>query len=396
MLFDPIPRDELRLSRRSEGDWAYLNSSARPEATQVRATYREWFDHYPIPDAAEFARRFRSPRSRYLTAPAFELALHEALRRMGLEISVPCKVRGKNHFDFDVTCAQRPVAVEARVVMSKDSESAQHQRRLDRVLDVLDEEAHPRFAIHLWDCRVDRKGTRRLEELRAGIINKLDTLDGPEVEEWAGAVATRDYNRLPRWVYENGATCLRWSPVPKPLPNTVLGERYRGGLLYTLPRISAMKKVTIGDAMVPAIKEKADKDYPLDGRPLVLALGSTHWAGADDFEVFRALYGTERWRVVTNNDGEPTLGDSFRDSDGVWGPHSEHNLTGVSAILVFRRFRVWHPWTTTWRVYVNPWAEVPPPDWLLELPRWVPAEQGTLQFFDGRALDQVLGPAFTL
>lgn len=396
LLFDPIPRNDHRLPRRSESEWAYLNLSARPEAALVRATYREWFDRYPSTDAGEFARKFRSPRSRYLTAPAFELALHEALRRMQLDVAVPRKIRGKNHFDFDVAFDGDCTAVEARVVAGEDSETAQRKRDQDRALDALDEIPHPRFAVHLWECRVDGVDGDLLQRLRAGIVAKLDTLSGPEVADWAAAVAAQDYDRLPKWIYEDQTTSLRWSPVPKPLPSVVIGERYTGGLLFNLQHIKAMQRVTIGDEMVPAIKEKADKDYPLDGRPLVLALGSTHWAGADDFEVFRALYGTERWRLVTNGEGEAALGDSFRDSDGVWGPHSRHNVTNLSAVLVFRRFRVWHPWTTTWRVYLNPWAETASPPWLQNLPRWLPGDNGVLQFHDGVALDQVLGPAFDL
>ena len=397
LLFDPIPRGDRRLPRRSEGEWSYLNLSARPEAAVVRATYREWFDRYPAEDAGEFAQKFRSPNSRYLTAPAFELALHEALRRLKLDVVVPPRISGRNHFDFDVGFEGSGTAVEARVVTGEETETDRRKRAHDRVLDALDAALHPRFAVHLWDCRVDGKHDEKLlKRLREGIVALLDTLGGPDVAHWAAAVASGDYDRLPRWSCQEPNVRLLWSPIPKPLPSVVFGERYAGGLLFDLTCVEAMERVIIGDEMVLAIKEKAEKDYPLDGRPLVLALGSTHWAGADDSEVFRALYGTERWPVVTSGQGKPGLGDSFRGSDGVWGPHTVHNLTHVSAVLVFRRFGVWHPWTTTWRVYVNPWAETAPSRWLLRLPRWVPGDDGVLEFREGLELGQVLGPAFHL
>jgi hypothetical protein len=203
------------------------------------------------------------------------------------------------------------------------------------------------------------------------------------VAQWAGLVASGDFRRLPRWVYERSGSRVVFSPVPIP-PGVV----FRGHIVRLDP-VVAMEKVTIGDAILGKIRSKAAKRYDLNGRPLVLALAVTHWAAADDFEVFRALLGTERLPVV-ERDGKATVGDAFRDSDGAWGPRSRHGLSSVSAVLIFRRFQVWEPWNTSWRAYVNPWARTQPPRWLLGLPKWAPTGEASLAYSEGLALHAVM------
>jgi len=105
-----------------------------------------------------------------------------------------------------------------------------------------------------------------------------------------------------------------------------------------------------------------------------------------------ALWWGFGWAPGAEQAGE----DAGRHPAAVDRPQSRHNLSGVAAILVFRRFTSGLPWASSWCAYVNPWSEAPPPGWLLDLPRWVPGEEGLLTFFHGRALDEVLGPAFAL
>lgn len=382
-LFDPIPRLDLRYPRRVEAAYDYLNESARSEAAWARLAYRTWLARYPAEHHDDLVRRFRSAEDRSHAAAAFELALHEMLLQLGGEVAVPSHQQGRTRYDFDVVMDGEAAAVEASLVTDDDDDDRQQRRRADALLDALDELRHPRLAVHVWECRVDATRQPSYRRLREAMFAVLDCAHSDDVAQWAGLVASRDFRRLPRWVYDRGGSRVVFSPVPIP-PGVV----FRGHVVRLDPAV-AMEKVTIGDAILGKIRAKAAKRYELDGRPLVLALAVTHWAAADDFEVFRALLGTERWPVV-ERDGKATLGDSFRDSDGAWGPHSRHGLSSVSAVLIFRRFQVWEPWNTSWRAYVNPWARTPPPRWLLRLPKWAPTGEASIRYTDGVALETLM------
>jgi hypothetical protein len=386
-LFDPIPRIDLRYPRRVEAAYDYLNASARSEAACVRLAYRTWLGRYPADQRGELVRRFRDSDDRAHAAAAFELALHEMLVLLGGQVSVPRDQHGRTRYDFDVVMEGETTAVEASLVTDDDDGERQQRRRADALLDALDERRHLRLAVHVWECRVDATRQPSYGKLRTDMLAVLDSAHPDDIAQWAGLVAARDFRRLPRWVYERSGSKVVFSPVPIP-PGVV----FRGHVVRLDP-VVAMEKVTIGDAMLGKIRSKAAKRYDLDGRPLVLALAVTHWAAADDFEVFRALLGTERWPIV-EHEGKPGLGPSFRDSDGAWGPHSRHGLSSVSAVLIFRRFQVWAPWSTTWRVYLNPWARTPPPKWLARLPRWDRADMSGLAFRDGLPLSDLLPAPF--
>ncbi len=395
-LFDPIARLDPRLPRRAEPGFAYLNASARDEAALVRAAYREWLGRYPAAERADLVRRFRSKRDDTYTAAAFELALHEALVGLGGALSVPPPEQTGTRYDFDLVLDGAAAAVEATLVTDDQDEDRRRRVRVEKLLDALDERRHPRLAVHIWDCRVNGERQPSFKRLRQDMLDVLDSATEDEVAQWAGMVASRDYERLPRWTYERDGSKVVFSPVPVTPGRAPIffGPSFRGQVVDLNPP-TAMQRITIGDAMLLKIRAKAAKRYEVGERPLILALAVTHWAGSDDFEVFRALLGTERW-PVEHRDGEPTLGQPFRDHDGAWGPHSRHGLSSVSAVLVFRRFQVWAPWATTWRVYVNPWARNPAPEWLLRLPRWAPVDAEHIGYTDGRPLEDVLRPPFRL
>lgn len=393
-LFDPIPRTDQRFRRRAEPAFSYLNESARTEAAHVRLAYREWLARYPASERPDLVRRFRLEDDRAHTAAAFELALHEALLGLGATARVPPQNQPGTRYDFDVIIDGEAAAVEATLVTDEDDEDIRRQNRTDSLLDALDEQKHRLLAVHVWECGVNGDRQPSFRRLREGMLAVLDEASGDQIAQWAGMVAARDYSRLPRWTYDRDGSKVVFSPVPiTPGAQPIfLGSSFRGQVVNLNPP-TAMGRVTIGEAVLAKIREKAAKRYDVGGRPLILALAVTHWAGSDNFEVFRALLGTERWPLV-ERDGKIVMGESFRDCDGAWGRHSRHGISSVSAVLVFRRFQVWAPWTTTWRAYVNPWARTPAPRWLLRLPNWAGSADGAFAYSEGVALEPMLsGPS---
>lgn len=385
-LFDPIPRLDHRLPRRTEPAYSYLNESARPEAALNRLYYRTWLARYPARERADLVRRFRSRDDRAHTAAAFELFLHELLVSLGAGVTIPEERQGQTRYDFDVEEGDSVTAVEAAVVSDEDEDDRVRQRRRDELLDHLDQMRHPRLAVAVREAMINPSNAPPYGRLREAMIMLLDSATEDQIAQSAGHIAARDFGSLPRWRYERDGSRVVLSPVPIPP-----GVQLRGHGVE-LPENTLMQAITVGDALLAKLRTKASRRYDLGDRPLVLALASTHWGGASDDQVFRELLGTERHPVVRSADGNATLGQPFRDRDGSWGPHSRHGLTSVSAVLIFYRFQVWNPWDPRWHAYMNPWARTPPPAWLQRLPRWVSTGDGFLHRYDGIALRDLVGP----
>lgn len=382
-LFDPLPRVDQRMPRRLEPCYAYLNESARPEAALARAAYREWLTRYPAAERDDVVRRFRSKRDDTHMATAFELAVHEAMVGLGASVGVPGARDGMTRYDFDVEREGEDCAVEVALVTDTSKEDERRADQRARLLDALDEVQHPRLGVHVWSCQVaDQQPS--FKRIRADVVNGLNGASEAEIAQWAGMVAARQFDRLPRWMYLDGrGTKISLSPVPLP----------PGLRKLQLNPPGAMQRIMLGKAFLKKIREKASQGYDLGSRPLVVVLGAAHWHGSTHEQVFEALFGTER-HVVREREGKLAIVGSFRDRDGVWGPHSRHGLSSVSAVLVFERFQTWGPWATRWHAYVNPWARFAPPAWLSRLPRWAPVDSDHITFQDGARLSDVLRPPF--
>jgi hypothetical protein len=61
LLFDDIPRPETDVPDQHEAAFAYLNRSARPEASRVRQLVEDWLARYPAHHRDSLIARLRSP-----------------------------------------------------------------------------------------------------------------------------------------------------------------------------------------------------------------------------------------------------------------------------------------------------------------------------------------------
>src|SRR5687768_4090571 len=77
MVFDDFVRADIDFAQYSEGDFAFLNRSARPEFAAVRALIEDWFSRYPATHQAALGSRLRSRTPHQFDSAFFELYLHE-------------------------------------------------------------------------------------------------------------------------------------------------------------------------------------------------------------------------------------------------------------------------------------------------------------------------------
>src|SRR5262249_44746022 len=87
-LFDRMERTDTGRATYAEGEFTYMNSSARWDVMQVRQLLESWFAKYPSEHQPELAGRFRAPGKRGLEPPFFELFLHQLLLRLGFRVTV--------------------------------------------------------------------------------------------------------------------------------------------------------------------------------------------------------------------------------------------------------------------------------------------------------------------
>ncbi len=390
--FDPIPGSELRYRWRTESEFAYLNESARPEMAEVRRCYREWLSRYPDDARPDLVRRFRDEDDRKHTAAAFELALHEALMRLGGRPRALLPTRERTTYEFDVTIDGEDAAVEATVANVESNEARKARRRREAVLDHLDQAPHARVAIHVWELSETPEQQASLSKLRNQLHRMLDGFSADDAAHLARQVAAGEYDDLPRCTIERPGIRLVCSPVPLPPlaavnPESVPNRRQ----IEDLPVPAPMLSFPIGKAIQENARQKAEKRYALGERPLILSLACTHWAGASSFEVIRGLFGTTRWpvRIV---EGRREVGAPFFDRDGVWAPHSRNRSTSVSALIVVPHFTSADIPPSDWCAYVNPWPRTPAPKWLRQLPHYRENAEGHYMFHPGTSLSALLAP----
>jgi hypothetical protein len=381
-LFDPIARTDRDYPARSEAEWTYLNRSARLEAYRVRAAFREWFARWPLTEQAALAGRFRSKGVASHLGATFEIVLHEALLRLGLRVEPPPEVPGKTRHDFDVELAGTTLAVEATVVLAESQAERKQRRRMHQVLDALDELRDVRFRVTVIECRVTGSSPP-IGRLRDDLRRLMDSVTDDDWAQWAGLVAARDFERIPKWTFDRGGTRIVLRLVPCP-PGAFLDR----GVIRLEPE-TTVAKITADADILAKFKDKGRK-YSVAGRPYLLVINVAHWAGAQPIEVFNAVLGTERWPVIKDG-GEPRLGPSFRDRNGAWGPRNTRDYDGVSALLIFEKLsNAWNINEARWALYENPWATVGLPATLGNLPGWYVDGENLVQR-GGTGLGALLG-----
>jgi hypothetical protein len=82
-LFDDIQRDDSAPPPNSRREFAFLNRTCLPLPTAIRTLFEEAFTHY-TGDRNAIRARFRSDDNAVHLSAAFELFLHEFMRRRGL------------------------------------------------------------------------------------------------------------------------------------------------------------------------------------------------------------------------------------------------------------------------------------------------------------------------
>jgi hypothetical protein len=113
MLFESIQRTRTAPKKPGECEFAFYNSSARPEYDLYRDIVNGWIAELPQADRAEIIERFRKGDSLQYQASLAELTTHAALKRQGYSMRLhPVCGHPTRRPDFEVLNTQaKPLAI---------------------------------------------------------------------------------------------------------------------------------------------------------------------------------------------------------------------------------------------------------------------------------------------
>ena len=385
LLFDNMERTDASSKQHNEPLFAYLNRSARREATETRGRLESWFERFPVEAQHDVRERFRGDDDHAHQGAVFELLMHELLIRLDCRVEVHPDIPGTgSRPDFLARHGDCRFYIEATVVDPKRSLSASRPLEKD-VVAKINELTSPHF--YIW-ARVDGELSRALsrEQVIQPFARLLRDHDPDEVQR---LIDERGTHAAPFEKIEHGTWSLHgWL---RPLPP----EKRGYGRLRTLvigPARSGM--IDSSTPVQSAIQKKAKKYGRLDA-PLVVAVNARDPFFDKDDEI-GSLFGEEQVTFVKDRPDLPVK--LTRKDDGVWiqGGYKPR-YTRLAAVLIFRNIAPWNLCDARSCLYVNPDVDYTKlPDVLYRLPHARALEtkiphQYEIQWFEGENIGQLLG-----
>lgn len=334
----------------AEGQFHYLNRSARPQWATVRAVMESWFAEYPLDHQRDLLGRIRDDDTQHNGA-YFELLLYTMFSRLGFTITVhPSVPGGKGNPDFLLESAKMPpFYLEAKVVTGESEQSVRDRHFWEEIQDFINRKRSSNFfvSVHL----VSSPSTQPpLKKIRAAMLDYIDSADREEVEE---SIASEGRNRIEKWFDIKG-----WRFIVSLLPKS------SNNLDDRLVEVSFQGLFPVTDIqdIQSAIEDKAGS-YGDISTPYIIATNMlSYGAGSSDF--ISALFGKYEEYPARGDGTLPGLGPRSPDSALRW--RGSPRNTRVSAVIGFRHALPWH--IPDLYVCPNPWAQYPLPP-LPRLPR---------------------------
>jgi hypothetical protein len=361
MLFDDFVRTYDGVANHMEDDFSFLNRSARPASTRVRAILEEWFEDYPDQHKSELKRRLSSDFS----VGFFELLLHNLLLQLDYDVEVHPSVpsKGRGHPDFLIKdSAGTNVFLEAAIVTDESKEEKAQNRVRSVLYDQINQLEIPDYFLdvsRIHNPIGKQPSGRKLRQFISGCINSLN------YEHILTLAQLGAINDLPRWTYKEKELEIDFGVIPVSpenrgkLSHKAMGS-YPGGFKWGGSDAAIRSKIV----------KKAQK-YGHLGAPYLIAVNCLSKWGTDRNDEIRALFGTERFSL--KDFGSQV--DPDRKPDGVWlGPKGprRRRLSGVILTTVF-------PWNlpkANVTLFHNPWADYPYKGSLCRLPQAIVTEHG--------------------
>ena len=356
MLFSEADRTDTAPMRAGESSYRFLDRSARPQITRVRAFLSGALHRYPAVERDEVVAWIRSENETHFRSATFEIFLHEALIRLGYQLTPhPDPGTGvAKRPDFLVTDADgREFFLEAVLASERDGRSPAAEAMKEAALGYLNEAPHAAFLVDV-ESEGDPTSQASGRTLARDVHAWLDKLAPDPLRE---RLVAQGLDAMPdmTWAHEGWEVRLRAIP---------LSHDRRGKSARLIGALgSGARWVNAWEPLRDAVKKKANRYGELT-KPFVIAVNADIFH-LDEIDEVQALYGEEYWGEVI---GHPERSGPGRRPNGAWrGPHGPQNRR-VSAVWFFNDLTPYTIGNRRSTLYVNPWANIASPERLQRVP----------------------------
>lgn len=357
MPFREGERTDAAYKRAGESSYQFLDRSSRPEIERVRSYLTDAIRRYPASDRAELISRLRSGNEQHFRSSTFELFLHEGLVRLGYQVSChPDPGTGSTKRpDFLVShSAGEEFFLEAVLASEEDGSYPAAEAMKEATLGRLDAAPHQGFMLDI-SSEGDPCTQPSSKDLIRCVHRWLDTLDPQTLREHLVVVG---FHAMPSmiWIHEDWELTIRAIPLSEE-------RRGRSSRLIGMSG-SGARIINTWEPLRRAVKKKATR-YGNVTKPYVVAVNADVFH-LDEIDEVQALYGEEYYSVkMTGGQG---AGEMHRRPNGAWyGPNGPENCR-ISAVWFFNNLGPYTLAKCKNTLYVNPWANFPPPTRLQGMP----------------------------
>ncbi len=372
MIFDDIERTDKSPKSQTEGDFTFLNRSARPEMQNVRDFLEMLLAEFGNEeDQKELITRLRSAD---FYPAAFEMILHGILVRLGFKVSCHPKVpnsEGRPDFKAEAADGTHFIYVEASATSIRDGRDEGAETRKTVVYEAIERLENRNFFLDIsssGDPATNPSGKR----LRGELARWLNEHDPDALRK---ELANRGHEGMPRYTWEHDGWTLEITAFPKAPEKRTDDSRLIGSYGDRDAR-SIDGWTPIRDRLL----EKGKRYGKLDA-PLIVALNTGSFT-LDKIDVMQALFGQEAF-VFRTGANEP---DFRRESNGAFNGPVGPRYTRISGAWVFNDVNPSNIVSRRHSVYLNPLAEHECPESLLDLPNHRINKDDEMKFHQGLCL----------
>ena len=376
MLFEAKQRTRTAPKKPGEGEFAFYDSSARPEYDLYRDLVNGWVAELPEADRAEIIARFQKGDSLQYQAALAELTIHAALKRQGYNVRLhPTCGHPTRKPDFEVQNAEtKPVAILEVTTFNPAVDEVAQGKRDAAVYNALDKAKLPAG----WRIGLDivKHGEKPAS------LSKICKA----VETWAAEVAGDDPIAMPTKMFDADDWSIEitlYGGYDKDIPAERVIATSMGDVRIIKPH----------EEIRQAVQSKGSRYGTMTMPYLIVVVDCKDelWGGHIGDAALEAMFGTIVTSVWKDKNDKSVMKDR-RAADGYWGTADAPKHRDLSGILILPKPHLWDLRDNRWQpiLLCNPWAEQPLPDDLLPLPGFE-CKPGHFAPKDGAKLADLLG-----
>jgi hypothetical protein len=354
MLFEEKDRTLIGPRSYVEGDWEYLDRSARVEAQRVRMFLTEWVTKYPAEHRNEIITRITNGDQHNFQSATFELVLFAMLCSLGCTVTVhPDLPDSSTHPDFlAVTPDGTQVFVEAVLASDYSKAEIAARKRKDAVLTAINKIDSPNFFLGV-NADGNPQQPIRGKALGQELERWLKSLDPDQVIQETNE---RGFNSMPRMTWKHEGWKVSFTAIPKKPDRRGKGQRVIGLIS------GGAQFVNIWEPIRNAVKSKGKRYGTLPSSLLICV--NVDGMVVDRIDEMQALFGEEEYVFYV---GDARESEMRRRSNGAWVGPKGPQYKRVSGAWIFDTLNPWNVVSRKNCVYFNPWADKPLPDLFLNV-----------------------------